>query len=208
MAQLDDFVDGVSVHLGNAGASNVPRIVVVFAARQAFKRFCDESHAYIVSAFDPLSDVDRLVTDLNVPMTRLGKQCTLTLPEHTHIVKVWRLTDGCCEHDRSLASSVYIYPNIINLDDKNRKTDNVVVSLSVDQATETLPDYLFNRYYDGLLSGTVAYLQLMPNREWSEPNMAQAHMMVFEETILKARIDVSSGFLKDRPKTSIPASFG
>ena len=48
MIHLDEFVDGVSVHLGNADASNVPRLAIVFAARQALKRFCDESFAYVV----------------------------------------------------------------------------------------------------------------------------------------------------------------
>ena len=126
MAQLDDFVDGVSIHLGNTDASNVPRIAVVFAARQALKKFCDESFAYIVNAFDPLIDINRPLTDSDLALTRLDKRCELSLPANTHIIKVWRLTDNHCEHDGWLASARYGYPNIINLNDKQRRTDNVV----------------------------------------------------------------------------------
>ena len=208
MAQLDDFVDGISIHLGNSDASNVPRIAVVFAARQALKKLCDESFAYIVNAFDPLIDIDRPLTDSDLSLTRLNKRCELNLPANTHIIKVWRLTDNRCEHERWLDSAEYGYPNIINLDDKQRHTDNVVVSLSVAQTTEECPDYLFNKYYDGLLSGTIAYLQMMPNREWAVPNLAQDHYALFERAIQKAKSDVSNGFLKDRPMNEIPASFG
>ena len=75
MAQLDDFVDGISIHLGNNDASNVPRIAVVFAARQALKKFCDESLAYIVNAFDPLIDTSRPLTESDLALTRLDKHC-------------------------------------------------------------------------------------------------------------------------------------
>lgn len=208
MAQLDDFVDGVSIHLGNADASNVPRIAIVFAARQALKRFCDESFAYVVNAFDPLVDTNKLASDSDLIMSRTGKRCEIDLPANTHIIKLWRLTNDCCEHDGWLDSAIYTYPNIINLDDKQRRTDNIVVSLSVGQATEELPDYIFNRYYDGLLSGTLTYLQMMPSREWAVPNLAQDHNAIFEEVIRKAKADISNGFLKNKPMTAIPASFG
>lgn len=207
MAQLDDFVDGISVHLGNNDASNVPQMAIVFAARQALKRFCDESYAYIVNAFDPLTDTDRLITDSDLSLTRLDKRCELNLPENTYIIKVWQLSDSCCDYD-NLTDAIHSYPNIINLHASDNKTDDVVVSLSINQSAEECPDFIYHRYYDGLLSGTIAYLQLMPNRQWSEPNMAQVHMAAFDEAIRKAKHDVSSGFLKNRPKTSIPASFG
>jgi hypothetical protein len=46
MIQLDNFVDGVSIHLGTQTAGSVPRTAVIFAARQAVKQFCDDSLAY------------------------------------------------------------------------------------------------------------------------------------------------------------------
>lgn len=207
MAQLEDFVDGISVHLGNSDASNVPRIAIVFAARQALKRFCDESYAYIVNAFDPLVETDRATTESDLSLTRNDRHCQLDLPEHTHIIKVWRLTNDDCEHYNQLGGAIHTYPDTINLDNKDSRADNIVVSLSVGQATEELPDYIFNRYYDGLLAGTIGYLQMMPSKEWSMPNMVQDHFALFDQSIKKAKTDVSSGFLKSRPMSTVPGNF-
>ena len=207
MVALDEFVDGVSVHLGNNDASNVPRLAVVFAARQALKRFCDESFAYVVNAFDPLAGTNQVLSPNDFHLSVTDRRCEIAIPDDTHIIKVWQLSDECCDA-QGLLDSIHSYPNIINLPADDSKTDNVVVSLSINQATESCPDFIYQRYYDGLLSGTIAYLQLMPNREWSEPNMAQVHMAAFDETIRKAKSHISNGFLKGRPSTSIPATFG
>lgn len=209
MVQLDEFVNGVSVHLGNAGASSVPRVAIVFAARQAVKQFCDESFSYIVNAFDPTDDknIDRHPTSTSIYMSRIEKECRLTLPRNTHIVKVWQLADCACQPNDEL-DSIYDYPNVINLYDNHADTTNVIVSLSINQHALDCPDYIFHQYYDGILSGIIAYLQAMPNREWAMPNFAENHQQKFMQTIEKAKRAVDNGFRKRRAPTSIPATFG
>lgn len=209
MVQLDEFVNGVSVHLGNAGASSVPRVAIVFAARQAVKQFCDKSLSYIVNAFDPTDDknIDRHPTSTSIYMSRIEKECRLTLPRNTHIVKVWQLADCACQPNDEL-DSIYDYPNVINLYDNHADTTNVIVSLSINQHALECPDYIFHQYYDGILSGIIAYLQAMPNREWAMPNFAENHQAKFMQTIQEAKRAVDNGFRKRRAPTSIPATFG
>lgn len=209
MIQLDEFVDGVSIHLGNAGASSVPRIAVVFAAKQAVKKFCDDSLSYIVNAFDPTDErnINRAPSPTSLYMNRMERQCRLSLPRNTHIVKVWQLSDHACQPNDELAAT-YDYPNIINLDDEHTNIGNVVISLSINQHALECPDYIFHQYYDGILSGIIAYLQAMPNREWAMPNFAESHQRKFEQSIALARQAVNKGFRKRQAPASIPANFG
>lgn len=206
MVQLEEFVDGISIHLGSAGASSVPRIAVVFAARQVIKRFCDESLSYIANAFD-VADIDsnRQPSLSDIEMVRVDRRCELSLPADTHIIKVWSSSESACQHSDDY---IYDYPNIINLHDDQEKTDQVVVSLSIGQGALECPDYIYHQYYDGILSGTIAYLQMMPNREWAIPNFAENHEVMFRESIEKAKRAINHGFRKNRPITSIPANFG
>ncbi|WP_201595320.1 hypothetical protein [Psychrobacter vallis] len=209
MIQLDEFVDGVSIHLGNAGTSTVPRIAIIFAARQVVKQFCDESLSYIVHAFDPTDDknTERQPTSTSIYMSRIDKQCRLALPRNTHIIKVWQLADCTCQPNDEL-DVIYDYPNMVNLYDNHADTSNVVVSLSVDQHALECPDYIFHQYYDGILSGIIAYLQAMPNREWAMPNFAENHQQKFMQAIALARRAVDKGFKKRQAPNSIPANFG
>lgn len=207
MISFDEFVDGVSIHLGNAGNSGVPNIAIIFAVRQAVKQFCDESLSYVVKAFDT-TDASIAGTSAltDIEMTRLEDRCELTLPASTHIIKVWRLTDSYCR-PIDLSDYTYDFPNIIMLNDKNDKADDVVVSLSINQDATACPDYIYQKYYDGILSGAIAYLQAMPNREWAMPNFAENHNAKFMQAILKARHAADNGFRKQAPSTSIPPNF-
>lgn len=207
MVSLDEFVDGVSVHLGNSDASGVPRLAIEFAARQTVKRFCDESLSYIVSAFD-VSDIDsaRQPTLADIEMSRVDRRCELTLPASTHIIKVWRLSGEC---DARLGRDfTYDYPNVVSLSHKHIKAENVVVSLSINQDATLCPAFIFNQYYDGILSGIIAYLQAMPNREWAMPNFAENHEAKFYQSIIKARQSVDNGFRKAPSRQEIPPKFG
>ena len=209
MIQLDEFVDGVSIHLGNAGTSSVPRVAIIFAARQAVKKFCDDSLSYIVNAFDPTHEDNhsRAPSSNNVYMSRIEQQCRLSLPRNTHIIKVWQLSDCACQPDDEL-DVIYNYPNVVNLYKKDTDSSNVVVSLSIDQHALECPDYIFHQYYDGILSGIIAYLQAMPNREWAMPNFAENHQIKFDQSIELARNAVNKGFRKRQAPNSIPANFG
>lgn len=206
MVQFDNFVDGVSIHLGTQTAGAVPRTAIIFAVRQAVKQFCDESLAYIVRA----SADNQLATAPNfnpaqVFMTQTGKQCELTLPRNTHIIKVWQTSRCPCQ--RVADDILYDFPNIIWLNDENDKADEVVVSLSVTQNALECPDFIYHQYYDGILSGTIAYLQTMPNREWAMPNFAENHAKKFADCIKQAKNARDKGFRR-RANTTVPAKFG
>lgn len=207
MINFDEFVDGVSVHLGNADTSSVPHMAIIFAVRQAVKRFCDESLSYIVKAFNTVdADIGYVPALSDIEMVRLDDRCELTLPTSTHIIKVWSLSARTCRAI-DLSDYTYDYPNLITLSNKRDKSDNVVVSLSINQDASECPDYIYQQYYDGILSGTIAYLQTMPNREWAMPNFAENHETKFMQAIIKARQATDKGFRKKAPVTSIPPSF-
>lgn len=206
MIQLDNFVDGVSVHLGTQTAGSVPRTAVIFAARQAVKQFCDDSLAYIVRASDDPQKNNAITDTSRVFMMRQGTNCQLALPRNTFIKKVWQLSDGCCGR-KALNKATHNYPNVIELFNEKDKADDVVVSLSINQHALECPDFIYHEYYDGILSGTICYLQAMPNREWAAPNFSQYHQQQFEQAIKDARKAVDDGFRKARSNSTIPAKF-
>lgn len=207
MVDLDEFVNGISVHLGNSDSSKVPQIAIEFAARQTVKRFCDDSLSYIVSAFDASKiDHNRQPLLSDIEMTQSGGRCELTLPANTHIIKVWRVQgyhDWC---DAAGRNYVYDYPNVVRLD--RGEAEHMTVALSLNQDATECPDYIYHQYYDGILSGMIAYLQAMPNREWAMPNFAENHEMKFQQAVLHAKQAVAKGFRKRQASTSIPPSFG
>lgn len=196
MAQFDDWTDGVNTYIASqaGSAANVPRVVVVHAIRSAARKFLTESKVWVHKPHTMISrDDDRL----------------LMIPRDTFICKLWQIRE--CGHLTDYMT--YSFPNTVHLgklskqDRESEHLKNIEVSLSVTQTSLECPMFVFDRYYDGILSGALAHLQAMPGKAWVDPSMVAYHREIYESAITSARSDVSAGLNRQKSANSIPANY-
>lgn len=196
MAQFDDWVDGVNTYIATqtGSAANVPRVIVVHVVRSAVRKFLVESKVWV---HKPHTTIPRMTDRL------------LMIPRDTFICKIWQIRENSC----LTQYMTYSYPNVVSLDklsERDRESEDLKhleVSLSVTQTSLECPMFVFDRYYDGILSGALANLQAMPGKVWADPSMVAYHRDIYEQSIISAKNDVSAGLNRQKSSTSIPASF-
>ena len=196
MAQFDDWLDGINTHIATStgGAANIPRLVVVHTVRSVVRQFLTESKCWV---YKP-----RFIN-------QNARSRVTTIPRDTYICKVW--SDRCSP---CISESIsFSHPNIINLNGisdnelNNITLKDIEVSLSVTQTSLECPMFIFDKYYDGILSGALAGLQAMPGKSWSQPSMVAYHKDVFDATVMSAKNDVTNGFNRKKSSPTIPANF-
>ena len=75
-----------------------------------------------------------------------------------------------------------------------------------DSAT-VFPSILWSHYKDEIVAGALSELLLMVNKPWSNPDMAAAYGIGFEEAILPARQKKFSGFVRHRIRDVITTKY-
>lgn len=196
MAQFDDWIDGVNTYIASqlGSAANVPRVIAVHVVRSAVRRFLTESLVWVHRPHTTIEQMD----------DRL-----LMIPRDTFICKIWQIKENPCLTD----NMTYGFPNVVHLDKllaSDRSSDDLKhleVSLSVTQTSLECPMFVFDRYYDGILSGALASLQAMPGKAWVEPSMVAYHREIYESAINAAKLDVRSGLNRQKPSNTIPANY-
>jgi hypothetical protein len=187
VAEYDDFLPGINIHIGN----EVPRLAMLYAVKSVVRKFCDESKIWVHDC----SAIDVIQEQLMYP---------LDVPNDSVICKVWSITGRkdigdyyqCPAHHIQFNNQLVFDADLPN----NLKQLAVVVSLTTKQDSLTCPDFLYQNYHDAIVSGAVASLQMMPARAWSEPNMAAVHQQNFDDFVKKAISDRDDGFgLARRP---------
>ena len=59
--------------------------------------------------------------------------------------------------------------------------------------SEDIPVWFLEKYGDAIISGTIAFLAMMTNKPWSDPAIAGAEKIAYENAINDAVISVASG---------------
>jgi|26BtaG_2_1085354.scaffolds.fasta_scaffold00376_10 hypothetical protein len=196
MAQYDDWLDGINVRLASSAgsAANVPRVIVVHAVRSVVKDFLQRTKIWVYSP--------------RVATSRLAVRA-VSIPRDSFICKLW--TNDCkpCFEKHAY----FEHPNIINLsgmrdsDIENETLEGMQVSLSVTQSSLECPMFIFDRYYEAILAGTMASLQAMPGKDWSNPNMVEYHSTIYDQAVKDARTNLDNSFNKTKKDYSIPPNF-
>lgn len=196
MAQFDDWTDGVNTYIASqsGSAANIPRMIIVHAVRSAVRRLLTESRVWVHRPHTTIEQLD----------DRL-----LMIPRDTFICKIWQIRENSC----LTHYMTYGFPNVVHLDKlpaRDRSSDDLKhleVSLSVTQTSLECPMFVFDRYYDGILSGALASLQAMPGKAWVEPSMVAYHRDIYDSAINAAKSDVRSGFNRQKSSDTIPANY-
>lgn len=193
MAEYDQFIPGILIHVG----TDCPRLVVMNTLKSTVREFCEKSGVWVYEHPDiTISDHSQLDYPLDIPSL-------------SYVCKVWSL------HGRDKIAGYYGCP-AYHLNANNRLVfDNdlpngltllkPVLSLMPGQDALACPDFIYQNYYDIIVAGAVARMQLMPARAWFNPSLSMVHGQLFEAGVEKAKCDVEDGFgLARRPKRVNP----
>lgn len=181
MAEFEQFLPNVTIHI-----SSCPRLVVLNAIKSVVREFLQRSSIWVF---------DCPVINVVDPTQHMYP---LDVPFGTTVSKVWSVKgrDQVAKYFECPISRID-FPNKLMFE-ADIPTDitslNPVVSLSTTQDSLACPDIVYQVYHDAIVNGSVAYLQSMPGREWSQPNDANTHQRLFEQAIQQAIFDVDDGF--------------
>lgn len=185
MAEYADFLDGISIHLPKC-----PRPIILNAIKHSAKKFCNESRIWVMDVPDIDVTPDNRIYPLDVP-----SEASICYVHSLHGRD--GVGDAFGRGKRMAALRYHIdHPNMLVIDEQyvQGQTLKPVVSLKPMQNALTCADILFDEYYDAIVAGAVAYLQMQPVTNWSVPNMSQIHLAVFDEAIDTARQSLNRGF--------------
>jgi len=189
----------VRVHTPDA-----PGRVIIDAFRKASRDFCrrtlawrDEGTANTVAGtstyqvYDPTTAV---VVDIFAP--RLDDQYTLTKKTLAGIVAV------DAELPTKSDRPEYIY---LNAGARNQVVlagvPDAVYTLKLEavlmptEALATIDDDLWDRWGEAIISGTLARLMRMPNKQWSDLKLSDYHRNLFEMAVPEARSKAADGHM-------------
>jgi hypothetical protein len=68
----------------------------------------------------------------------------------------------------------------------------------------SVPDWMYDRYFDDWLNGVQASMMAMIAKPWSNPTMAQYHGKVFRQKMAFAKQEAMRGFVFDAPRWRFP----
>lgn len=124
---------------------------------------------------------------------------TITLPANTALIGIDRLeindTDYFdIDHDGTTIDFGEAVPSALTI--------YVYVSLKPLRTVTTLPDVLFNDWFQAIAAGAKAKLMIMPEKKWTNPNLAMVHADVFENKVGSAIQEATRKTMPQEKKTA------
>ena len=189
MALYEDLVQKVAIHL-----SPCPEMIILDAIKQTVINFCTQTQGWVFDA-PTIAPEDGVLT------------YQLDTPANTAIIKIWSLEGRTGQYQED--QNYYIgYPNLLNFHVTPSAFEiKPVLSLIPTLTSTEFPDYLMNYFYEYLVSGAVAMLQLMPFREWSQPNAAEYHSSKYQVGIHEALKMRDNGLNKAKTRNRVRAQY-
>lgn len=179
MSQYEDFTQSLSIHV-----SQCPRVVMINAIKTMVRQFLEQSNVWVYEIMPVQVEPD--TTQLFLP-----------IPQFSYIHKVWSLygQNGVKSYRHDKPKHHITQDNQLVIDESiNSTTLNLIVSLSLNQNALSCPDFIFEKYLDSIVHGSAYYLMMMPNQQWSNPDLAQYHYQQFMSGVEKAKSNIESGF--------------
>lgn len=148
-----------------------PSNVALQMGGRVFTDFCEETHAWRETlSITTTSGVDEY--ELNPAAGYV--LCVLSVKDNGAITSV----DEFLPKDQKITLS-YV-PN-------QTRSLEVDVAIAPVNATDSFPQYIYQRYGDALASGTLAMLMAMDGTPWKNPQMAEVHKSIYDGGIAKAK---------------------
>ena len=190
MVEYSELVNGVNIHIGAC-----PEIVVIDALRHIVRDFCKRTKVWIYESPELITEEGKLSYEL-------------TLPDQSRVFHLWGI-DGRRGEYQALQDIYLSLPGtlVFNKQPSTAKTFKPLVSLVPTVKSISFPEHIREAYEEHLISGAVAYLQMQPFRDWSEPNAAQAHQNKYELGIMEAKRLRDDGLNISKSRTRVRARY-
>ena len=197
MREFADFADAVKLAL-----SECARILAVDAIRATVIELCERSLVWVYE-HDPM-------TYSNDPSTYL-----LTIPVGARICHIWGI-----EGHKNLACSRYdVEPYRLNMDTKALVFNQdpylrdrqilPVFSLKPDRDTLSCPEFLYQDFFDEVVSGAIVKLLENPSTTWAQQyiNIIPIHRARFESGVERGIERRNDGLGMARPTNRVKAYY-
>jgi hypothetical protein len=127
----------------------------------------------------------------------------VTMERLQELIPNWQESQGSdpayynCPNDNSV---VRIYPIPMGA---NGAKMTIRAVYTPDQFGDFIPKFLVSTYLDELMAGAKARLMIMPNKSWSNPQLAMVNQSMYDEGVTKAKVNVAhdkvAGSVRVRP---------
>lgn len=193
---------------------NCPRDLVIEAIRQKAIEFCQRSlflrkdldGFYTIAddnEYDITSPTDTTIAQLLVLKVNKRKLEPKTQDDLEGIYQEWRDQSGEPKYfflkDTSTAilvpSPSSVYPV------------RILVALKPNQSAQGVDELIFEEYKNAIKHGALAYLMMMTEKTWSNPNMAMVYQKLFDDDILLAKKRAEKGYTYRKSFESKPYFF-
>ncbi|EOG9726767.1 hypothetical protein U2E72_13100 [Acinetobacter baumannii] len=154
--------------------SPCPEQAIIDALKHITRDFCKESLVWVhdCKTATPAALNDQFILELDTP-------------ENSIIVHVWGIEGRSGNYHTNQSDYFFSLPNKLTFS-KAVKDVKPIVSLMPSQKSNEYPDFISEYFEDYIIAGAVAYLQLQPYREWSQPNAAGPHQQKYLDGIQSA----------------------
>ena len=195
MADLNDLIPDVRTHLSGSAES-----MVILYLRRASKQFCQDSliwehlmgskvigdtnsqeETYTIVLPEPAADPDA---------TPPVPDPDFTIPANSYInsISVIQLDDKEVDIDDYgydiVNQTLSIRPRTLN----NRQTLKIYAILEPVKSTDLLPDFLLERWGEGIADYAIWEMMSMSGREWSDRSMASTYKLKYESRVSEAKV--------------------
>lgn len=189
MALYEDLIPSVAIHLGPCPDRNI-----YFVLQDTIRDFCKTTRIWLHDC-----------TPFGVTTESLSYR--LTVPEESIVIHLWGLEGRKGQYQEN-PDYYYTHENELVFDKlKSERTVTPLVSLMPSSQSESFPDFLREYFKEYLVSGAVARLQMQPFRDWSEPNMAAAHLQKYEQGVLEAKRMLDDGLNRSKVRNRVKAHY-
>lgn len=171
MASYEKLADSVSIHI-----SPCPEAAIMDATRHVIREFCKETKLWV---HDCPKGVPELIDQFPV--------LNLEIPDQTTIIHLWGVKGRIGVYQDDSQDYYLTQQNILVFNSPKQYEVSPLVSLMPSMDSNSYPDFIYEYFSDGIVSGIVAYLQMQPHREWSQPNAAGIHLERYQQTLFNAK---------------------
>jgi len=178
-----------------------PRALIVEAIRQKVIEFCQKSlflrqeldGFYTVAddnEYDLSPPVDNNIAQLLMLKVNKRELEPKTQSDLEEIYQDWRDQEG--EPSYFFLKNTYtaiLVPKPIGV-----YPVRILVALKPTQAAQSVDESIFEEYKDAIKHGALAYLMMMPEKSWSNPNMSAFYQSQFDAAIQESKTRAEQGY--------------
>ena len=189
MARVNDLIPDVRTHLKGAPERTVLRYI-----RRAVKQFCQDSRVWQLElgskSVDPPDDTNARVV-LAVPST--GDDDDYELPEQSTLntLALVHFGDWDCPLDPKRYRYDVVTANLILRPGVIHQTADVYVEAILETARDatTIPDFLAEKWGEGIADYAIAEMMMMPDQDWSDPKLGGFFERKYQSRVSEAVIE-------------------